>query len=53
MMFGDSGLKYRTAYLENGVFTGAEIRSVMEKKAFDELFDNSYSPAARASRGEQ
>jgi cysteine synthase B len=52
MMFGDSGLKYRTVYLENGVFSDPEMRSLMEKKAYNELLDNSYSPAARASRGE-
>jgi hypothetical protein len=52
MMFGDSGLKYRTVYLENGVFSHPKMRSLMEKKAFNELLDNSYSPAARTSRGE-
>jgi cysteine synthase B len=52
MMFGDSGLKYRTVYLENGVFSVSEMGSLMEKKPYNELLENSYSPASRAFRGE-
>jgi len=29
-----------------------EMKSLMEKKAYNGLFDNSYSPASRPSRGE-
>ncbi len=51
MMFGDSGLKCRTVYLENCVFSEPKMRSLMGKVC-NELLDNSYSPTARASRGE-
>lgn len=52
MIFGDSGLKSRTVYLENGLFGEPEMRSLMGKKIYNGLLGNSYRPAARASRGE-
>jgi cysteine synthase B len=52
IVFGDSGLKYRSVYRENGVFTDAEMAKLMAGGSFNELLDNSLSPAARMTRGE-
>ncbi|HVP24152.1 MAG TPA: cysteine synthase family protein [Conexivisphaerales archaeon] len=52
MMFGDSGLKYRTVYRENGVFSDAEMDALQGTGPFSELAYNSNSPASRAFRGE-
>ncbi len=52
VMFGDSGLKYRSVYRENGVFTDGQMGALLHSGRFSEFVDNPNSPASRSVRGE-
>jgi cysteine synthase B len=50
VMFADSGLKYRSVYFDNDVFTQREMDAIVQRARFSELKENSANPAIRLAR---